>query len=126
MRVATLLNIFNSMFAVCSAHPNVFGASQIRETLYEMLLFIRRLSMKFVFVPEITIGDILTIIMIMVILVTYYFSRRSEKKLQKAIFIRDYTKQLHEKSGISSIFFDIDYKDSLLIRKYSEQKKKFI
>ena len=65
--------------------------------------------MKFVFVPEITIGDILTIIMIMVISVTYYLSRRSEKKLQKAMFIRDYTKQLHKESGISSIFFDIDY-----------------
>lgn len=65
--------------------------------------------MKFVFVPEITIGNILTIIMIMVILVTYHLSRRFEKKLQKAMFIRDYTKQLYENSEISSVFFDIDY-----------------
>lgn len=61
------------------------------------------------FVPEITIGDISTIIMIIVILQTYSLSRRAERKLQKATFVRDYTRQFYEDPEITSIFFDIDY-----------------
>ena len=61
------------------------------------------------FVPEITIGNILTIVTIIVALLTYYFSRRAQSKLEKAIFVRDYTNRFHKDKGIASIFLDIDY-----------------
>ncbi len=61
------------------------------------------------FVPEITIGNILTIVTIIVALLTYHFSRRAQSKLEKAIFVRDYTNRFHKDKGIASIFLDIDY-----------------
>jgi hypothetical protein len=57
---------------------------------------------------EITFGDLLTIIAIVLTLLIYLHSRSVEKRIQKASFLRDYL-ILFLQSPLSDTFFDVDY-----------------
>jgi len=61
------------------------------------------------FEKTITIGDLLTIVIILITITLYFTSRRAEKNLQRATFVRDYTMRFYEIPDLSLIFYEIDY-----------------
>lgn len=58
---------------------------------------------------ELTFGDLLTIVTILLTLLVYWHARRTERRLQKAVFVRDYLAQFLEHPQLADTFFEIDY-----------------
>lgn len=60
------------------------------------------------FEAKFTIGDLLTVLIIVVTLCIYWRFRSIERTMQKASFIRNYTMLFYE-PDVASMFFAIDY-----------------